>query len=106
MHTFPPPCACGRIPRAAAHQHTAFYKPWATPFPDTPVFHPPPTPPPLPARSLRQLKAARKLLRDYNATSAQQLQAQLGVMEEAGTLIGGVRADLDHVYARIRWVLE
>lgn len=54
--------------------------------------------------SLRQLKSARKLLRDFNAAAKQQLELQLGSVEEAAALLAGVRRDLDAIHAALRWV--
>jgi hypothetical protein len=63
---------------------------------------PPPRTRPPTRRRLRQLKAARKQLRDFNAASAQQLESQVAAMEEACRLIGQVRGDLDAIAGRTR----
>ncbi|KAI8466381.1 MAG: hypothetical protein J3K34DRAFT_63552 [Monoraphidium minutum] len=55
------------------------------------------------ATTLRQLKAARKQLRDFNTTARVQLEAQLGALEQGAGQLAGMRADLDAVAAYLRW---
>lgn len=52
---------------------------------------------------LRQLKSARKLLRDFNTASKHQLDVQLADIDQAAQLLTSIREDLDHIYARLRW---
>jgi hypothetical protein len=63
----------------------------------------PPAPPPrVGACSLRQLKAARKQLRDLTTSARVQLDGQLPALEAAAGQLGGVRADLDAVAGYLR----
>eukprot|EP00877_Chromochloris_zofingiensis_P012799 jgi/Chrzof1/7773/Cz02g36070.t1 len=52
--------------------------------------------------TLRQLKSARKLLRDFNTASKHQLDVQLADIDQAAQLLTSIREDLDHIYARLR----
>lgn len=59
-------------------------------------------PPPGSPRRLRQLKASRKALRDYNTAARVQLEAQGPALEAAAGLLAGMRADLDAVNGALR----
>lgn len=54
------------------------------------------------ASTLRQLKAARTLLRDHNAAAKQQLEQKLSASQAAVQHLTSIRQDLDYTYARIR----
>ena len=54
--------------------------------------------------SLRQLKTARKLLRDFNAAAKHELEQQIAAGEVAVKHLLAIREDLDATYACIRSV--
>ena len=54
-----------------------------------------------PPCSLRQLKAARKQLRDFNTAARVQLEAQGAALEAGAAVLAGMRADLDAVNAAL-----
>jgi hypothetical protein len=56
----------------------------------------------LPPRSLRQLKSARKQLRDFNTAARCQLEGQLAALEAGAAQLASTRADLDAVNAYLR----
>lgn len=51
---------------------------------------------------MRQLKAARTLLRDFNGAAKQQLEQQVEAGEAAVYHLKSIRQDLDHAYTCIR----
>jgi hypothetical protein len=53
---------------------------------------------------LRQLKAARKQLRDFNTTARVQLEGQMADLEAAAAQLAGARADLDAVGEFLRFL--
>ena len=52
---------------------------------------------------LKQVRAARKQLRDFNTASKHQLDSQLNNLEEAANLLTTLRSDLDYCFSRIRY---
>lgn len=52
---------------------------------------------------MRQLKAARTLLRDFNTAAKQQWEQQVEASEAAMQHLKSIRQDLDHAYSCIRW---
>ena len=53
-------------------------------------------------RSLRELKSARTLLRDFNTAAKQQLKQQIEASDAAVQHLKSIRQDLDHAYSCIR----